>query len=452
MRDLGSFKISTRVGLKEASQKLHEMSNRFGFDAIDSARLSTIFTELLSPEILTGQIDMQVRVRLGHQGNTNGIFLTVQSPVDLDKKQWASQFMDPVDGETSPRQFHGFRAFPDIDYYPSQIDIQMVQDLLSQPSREEMFNDLIRKNQELKDAQDKTEAASKQLQKQVTELDRAKRAMLNIMDDLDDAKKKTEEALNLVNSSINYATNIQSSILPSREMLASVFSDYFVLWEPRDRVGGDIYYCKTWGTGKFIALVDCTGHGVPGAFVTMIANGALDMAILETREGDSAALLQQTHKLLQKALGQQNDKGKSDDGLEIGLCYIHPQKPQMIYSGARFSIFIIENGEVNEIKGDKRYGLGYRATPPDVQFTNHEVLTRPNQTFYITTDGLIDQVGGPKRRGFSKKRFKRMILEMETVPMNQRSDFIKQRLKEYQGDESRRDDVSIIGFSLSPIG
>lgn len=448
MTDLGRLKISTRSGLKEACLKLREMSQRFGFSTIDSARLSTIFTELLSPEVLTGRIDMHVGVGLGRQGIANGIFLTVRSPVDLDKIRFASRFLAPLDKGASPQQFHGFRAFPDPDYFPSQTDIREVRDLLSQPSREELLNDLIHKNQALKAAQKKTEAASKQLQKQVTELDRAKRAMLNIMDDLDDAKKKTENALNLVNSSINYATNIQRSILPPREMLAALFSDYFVLWEPRDRVGGDIYYCKTWGEGTLIALVDCTGHGVPGAFVTMIANGALDMAILEIKPGDSAALLQKTHNLLQKALGQQNGKGKSDDGLEVGLCYIHPRKPQLVYAGARFSLFIIENERIKEIKGNKRYGIGYCATPFDVRFTNHEVETRPSQTFYITTDGLIDQIGGPKGRGFSKKRFKHLILEMETVPMNRRADFIKQRLKEYQGKESRRDDVSVIGFSL----
>ncbi|MFC1887076.1 SpoIIE family protein phosphatase, partial [Thermodesulfobacteriota bacterium] len=291
--------------------------------------------------------------------------------------------------------------------------------------------------------------------------ERATQALARVRDDLEiEVKERTKELQNrearlqdayeIISSSIRYASRIQKSILPEAKMIASTLNDHFVLWEPRDRVGGDIYFFKPWGLGKFIALVDCTGHGVPGAFVTMIANGALDMATLETPPGDSAILLQRTHQLIQTALGQQHKVSQSDDGLEMGLCYIAPRNTKMVFAGARFSLFIVENGEVSELKGDKKYGIGYRATPNNVQFANYDVKIDSQRTFYMTSDGLIDQIGGPKRRSFGKKRFKRLLLEMETIPVDQRADYIRQALTDYQGLERRRDDVSVVGFSFAP--
>ena len=285
------------------------------------------------------------------------------------------------------------------------------------------------------------------LEERVDELARARLAMLNIMEDLELARKTTEDALNVITGSINYATNIQGAILPAREGLEALFADYFVLWEPRDRVGGDIYFMKPWGIGKMFALGDCTGHGVPGAFMTMIANGALEMAVLESQTGNSAGLMQRTHQIIQETLNQKDDGGTSDDGLEMGICYIAPGNEPMIFTGARFSLFYVEDGEVFEIKGDKK-GLGYRGVAYNQTFTNHRVALRPKRTFYMTSDGLIDQVGGKKRRSFGKKRFKRLLLEMESMPMDRRADHIRQALTAYQGREKRRDDVSVVGFTF----
>ena len=262
-------------------------------------------------------------------------------------------------------------------------------------------------------------------------------------------QEERDDAYDVISSSIRYASNIQHSILPESEKLEAAFSEHFILWEPRDRVGGDIYFFKPWGLGKMFALGDCTGHGVPGAFMTMIANGALDMATMETQPGDSATLLQRVHQLIQNALGQQNKGSKSDDGLDLGLCYIAPRNRKMIFSGARFSLFAVEDGEVIEIKGNKKYGLGYRATPHNVEFQNLDIKIDSRRMFYMTSDGLIDQVGGPKRRSFGKKRFKRLLLEMESMPMDRRADHIRQALRAYQGDEKRRDDVSVVGFSFN---
>lgn len=262
-----------------------------------------------------------------------------------------------------------------------------------------------------------------------------------------EARRERDEAFEVITGSINYATNIQNAILPSKSSMEKAVAEHFILWEPRDKVGGDIYFLKPWGQGQIVALGDCTGHGVPGAFMTLIVNGALEMAIHEVPPGEVGRLLQRTHQLIQKALDQDQQEGSSDDGIEMGICYLSPQMENMIYAGARFSLFHVRDGGVEEIKGDKK-GLGYRGIPTDVVFNNKEISLDEAGIFYMTTDGLIDQVGGPKQRGFGKKRFKNLLLELENMAMEQRADEIRLALARYQGEQKRRDDVAVIGFRL----
>jgi serine phosphatase RsbU (regulator of sigma subunit) len=256
------------------------------------------------------------------------------------------------------------------------------------------------------------------------------------------------DAHSIITSSIGYATRIQNSILPKSEAIDSFIDDYFVIWEPRDNVGGDMYWYQPWGLGKLFALGDCTGHGVPGAFMTMIANGAIEMSTLECMPGDTASLLNRTHQLIQTTLGQDEQGGESNDGLEMGVCYIPHDKSKLVFSGARFSLFIVREGEISEVKGDKR-GLGYRHIAKDASFTKHEIDGLDACSIYMTTDGLLDQVGGEKRRAYGKRRFMALLAEIQDHPMASQIDTIKASLVRHQGDEIRRDDVAVIGFKLN---
>jgi len=262
------------------------------------------------------------------------------------------------------------------------------------------------------------------------------------------AQQERDNALAEISASIAYATNIQLSILPQKKCLDSITPHNFVIWEPRDQVGGDMYWCLPWGLGKLLALGDCTGHGVPGAFMTLIANGALEMATMETMPGDTGALLQRAHQLIQQELNQHLHDGESDDGLELGICYIDSKRKRLKYAGARFSLFYVLSGEVSEVKGDKS-GIGYRGIPRDFNFNTHDVEYHDSGTFYMTSDGLTDQVGGPKRLGFGKRRLKALLCEIEPLPLEQQREKILQALEDYQGGERRRDDVSLVAFRLS---
>jgi PAS domain S-box-containing protein len=262
------------------------------------------------------------------------------------------------------------------------------------------------------------------------------------------AEAKLQDAYDVISSSVQYATRIQRSVLPDDTLMRDAFGEYFVIWEPRDQVGGDIYWCRKWGYGTLVMLGDCTGHGIPGAFMTLIATGALDRALEEIPPGQVGRLIQRMHQYVQGTLGQDTAGGRSDEGLEVGACYIENDNPELTYSGARFSLFIVEDRAVEEIKGDKK-GIGYRNIAQDEVFRDIPVEIEPGQTFYMTTDGLIDQVGGERRRGFGKKRFRELLLSFQDVPLMEQKFEIFEAFMEHQGDEIRRDDVSLFGFRMS---
>ncbi|SLM28306.1 putative Stage II sporulation E [Desulfamplus magnetovallimortis] len=280
-------------------------------------------------------------------------------------------------------------------------------------------------------------------------------------DHLESVASQLREAYNVISDSIHYASRIQKSTLPSPERIRNILSDYFILWEPRDVVGGDIYWCKPWKGGHVLFLTDCTGHGVPGAFMSLIGNGALEHALSEVEEGDLSFLLQTLHCIVQKGLNQDHvDHGKNDvqkerqdkayqsnDGFECGACYISGDRRTMRFAGAGFPLFILNGDDITIIKGERK-SIGYCNVPQDITFTSHTIDLLPDNTYYMTSDGLLDQVGGEKKRSFGKKRFMRLILEMKELPLYRQSAYISDALKVYQGSEKRRDDVSVMGFRL----
>jgi len=265
------------------------------------------------------------------------------------------------------------------------------------------------------------------------------------------AQQKLSAAYEVISSSIDYASNIQRSILPEDEKFHAAYKEYFIIWEPRDRVGGDIYWHHDWGKGTIAVLADCTGHGVPGAFMSIIASSALENSLDEVPVGDVGKLIQRIHQRVQLTLHQNNEIGASDDGLELGIIYFVPGKKQLTFAGARFSLFIAKQekgGEIDEVKGNKA-GIGYRGVEYEHEFTNQVIDIENGQSFYMTTDGLIDQIGGPRSRGYGKKRFKALLHDIHQLPMSEQGQKITKSLASFQGEERRRDDVSLIGLKVS---
>jgi PAS domain S-box-containing protein len=263
------------------------------------------------------------------------------------------------------------------------------------------------------------------------------------------AEEEAHEAGQLILQSLRYASRIQSAILPAREELVSVTADHFLIWEPRDIVGGDFFWFQPTNDGYFIIVGDCTGHGVPGAFMTLIAWGMLDRSLTGAQGNKPSLILAGLHRGVQSLLGQDRESGETDDGLEAGVCFINLSKREMTFAGARFSLWKSGAEDVTEIKGD-RNGLGYRRFPREAAFTDLRIPLNGGDAFYLTTDGLIDQIGGSEGRSFGKRRFRELLQHNQGAPMEEQSVFLRQKFTEFQGKEKRRDDITVLGFV--PLG
>ncbi|MDF2569526.1 MAG: protein serine/threonine phosphatase [Sporomusa sp.] len=276
-----------------------------------------------------------------------------------------------------------------------------------------------------------------------------KRALLITAEMEKQVKKRTRELVEKnqkIIDSIEYAQRLQESILATPEELKDVFSDYFILWKPRDIVGGDFYWMRRLDTKRcLLAVVDCTGHGVPGAFMTMAVNSVLKH-IVDQGITEPASIIAEVNRRMKEILYRNNQAQITDDGLDIGICYIEQDK-QLMYAGAKLSLYIYRENEVHILKGDRK-SIGYRRSSNDLQFTNHVWTVEAGDKLYLTTDGYIDQNGGVKDYPFGKKMLGKVIQEQGKIGLSQQREAFEQVLNEYMGNESQRDDITMIGFSF----
>lgn len=255
------------------------------------------------------------------------------------------------------------------------------------------------------------------------------------------------EAQGQIVESIDYASLIQTSFLPDPSEFETMFSDHFLLWDQRDKVGGDAYWFRFSGNGYFVAVIDCTGHGVPGAFMTLIVHSLFETAVSQSPTNSPAEILGRMNRLIKDSLGQNGKGTMSDDGMDCSLCYVDISENKVVFAGANNGLFVVEHGSVEEVKGD-RCGVGYVRSPRDFQFTDHEVSIRSGMRFYMTTDGIIDQVGGGRQFPFGKRRFRNFLSDHTAMPLAGQDRVLRDTVEAYRGKEPRRDDITVLGFEL----
>jgi serine phosphatase RsbU (regulator of sigma subunit) len=261
------------------------------------------------------------------------------------------------------------------------------------------------------------------------------------------AMQSLTDARNQILESIDYASHIQAAFLPDASRLEAVLPEHCLLWHQRDMVGGDAYWLRPWGDGFFLGVIDCTGHGVPGAFMTLIVQSLLEKALVE---GDitPSGMLARTNRLIKDALGQNQRGARSDDGMDCALCHVSLRAGTMLFAGANAPLYVVDGEGARQLRGD-RCGLGYVRSPRDFVFTDIELPLDPGTRFYMATDGIVDQVGGDKRLPFGKTRLLRFFEEQAAHRITGQGSALLERLTEYQGREQRRDDVTLLGFEIS---
>jgi serine phosphatase RsbU (regulator of sigma subunit) len=267
---------------------------------------------------------------------------------------------------------------------------------------------------------------------------------------------KMAAASKQISDSIQAASLIQSAILPAHEMEQSLPSkylcDYFVMWKPRDVVGGDFYVFRQEEAisndagGCLIGVVDCAGHGVPGAVMTAIAHSALSAAMDTQGLRDPAALLMRLDSQIRALLQGDPSLSHVATNMDAGLAFVDFAARTVTYSGSKLALFWCDAGrsEIGELKGARR-AIGGKRIPVCANETVPLVVGR---TFYLLTDGLLDQSGGPKGYSFGQERLAQMLGRNASSPLKQQAHAIESELAAYQGTLAQRDDITVVGFGL----
>jgi len=273
----------------------------------------------------------------------------------------------------------------------------------------------------------------------------------NHLEDLVEEKtSKIKALLNMTKESIRYASLIQKSILPPEQVFKKCFSDYFVIWEPKDVLGGDIYFLDEVRDNEYILmLADCTGHGVHGALMTMLVKAIQLNIINELTHSDEeispAKILSKFNVSIKAILKQYSRDSNSNAGFDGAILYYNKEKNIMRFASANVPIFYIDNEEIKHIRGDKR-SVGDVFTDINYQYTDYELDYNEKTKFYLTTDGFLDQIGGEKDLPFGKERFKALILKYHHLDFKTQKELFMQELLAYQNGETRTDDIAVVGF------
>lgn len=263
---------------------------------------------------------------------------------------------------------------------------------------------------------------------------------------IEEQKKEVEERNLEITQSISYAKRIQEAILPARELKFKIFPDAFVLFMPKDIVSGDFYWYTEKNGIRLIAAIDCTGHGVPGAFMSLIGNTYLQEAVNERGITRPAEILNRLRNNVITSLKQSDVLESTKDGMDMALLSFNDQNGTVDFAGANNPLWMIRDGKLTEFKGDKK-PIGYYSGE-DLPFTNHTITYKKGDVFYLFTDGMADQFGGPKGKKFKYKQLQDTLTSIAHLPMKEQEDLLIEKFQQWKGLLEQVDDVCVIGIRV----
>ncbi len=258
-------------------------------------------------------------------------------------------------------------------------------------------------------------------------------------------KKIIEEKNKKITDSIRYAQEIQKAMLPSIASVVKSIPEFFVLLKPRDIVSGDFYWFGEYDNKVILSAIDCTGHGIPGAFLSLIGNDLLNEIVLSKGILVPNQILYELNRGVKNALNQ--DKTDNHDGMDMALCVIDKVKNTLIFSGAKNSLVYVRNDEVYQIKGD-RYSVGDPLENGQKVFTNHEVSLDDNPIFYMFSDGYQDQFGGERAKKFMISKLRELLLRIHKKDMNVQHRLLDMTIKNWMRGQDQIDDILVMGFKI----
>jgi len=272
----------------------------------------------------------------------------------------------------------------------------------------------------------------------VTEYMKLNLRIHKLLDKTRNQKNRIENANRNINDSLSYAKTIQDAVLPSTEKLNLLFKDFFILFKGRQIVSGDFYYANKVNDTVIFALGDCTGHGVPGGFLTMLSISFLNQIISENKQISPSEILNHLRKKIIEIFTQSGQPNKN--GLDIALCSYNVKTNILQYSGAYNSMFLLRDNELSEYKAT-RIPIGFYFA--EKEFKNYEIQLNQNDIIYLFTDGFKDQIGGPENKKFTSKKLKELILENHKKPFKEQKNIIEKTFDNWLAENEQFDDVSM---------
>lgn len=261
-------------------------------------------------------------------------------------------------------------------------------------------------------------------------------------------QKEIIELYDDIRDSITTAQRIQESILPSETLIKQCLPDSFIIYLPKDVVSGDLYWFYVDLNHYYIAAIDCTGHGVAGAFMSLIAHNLLNKIMGEEKDLSPKQILDRLNSYLIQVLNQESDDAISKDGMDASICKISLSDNKLEFAGANNALYYIRNGELQQIKADKN-SVGIQPLGKIAHFENHVFEFQKNDMFYMFSDGFVGQFGGENGQEKMKfNRFRQVILDNSNFDMNSQKQNILKYLQEFKGNTEQTDDILLIGFKV----
>jgi serine phosphatase RsbU (regulator of sigma subunit) len=249
-----------------------------------------------------------------------------------------------------------------------------------------------------------------------------------------------------ITSSIEYASRIQLAMLPEKDHFSELFPDHFIFFKPRDIVSGDFYWIGENDNHIFLTVADCTGHGVPGAFMSTLGVASLNEIITNKMHLHANTVLNLLREKIKISLHQTGKEGEAADGMDVSFCILHKNRRSLEFSGAFNPLIIIQKGVIKEYKGD-RMPIGiYRGEKES--FTNYEINVSSGDTVYLFSDGMTDQFGGPYGAKYKRATLKKLLWEINSKPMDEQKKAIEDEFTRWKGNGEQIDDITIIGVRI----
>ncbi len=248
-----------------------------------------------------------------------------------------------------------------------------------------------------------------------------------------------------ITDSIGYAQRIQAAILPHKDYLDRVIPEYFVLFKPRDIVSGDFYWIKELDSSIIVVAADCTGHGVPGAFMSMLGITLLNELFVEGGSNNPGEILGELRTKVKAMLVQEGNIRDQKDGMDMAIAIINKEKKELQFAGAYNPLYLIRGSELIELKGDKQpIGIHWEET----EFRNQQVELKDNDSVYVFSDGYVDQYGGDHRKKFKTQKFKELLLSVQSESMEKQKKLIEETFELWRGNLEQIDDVCVVGVRV----